>query len=90
MKKIEDEELRQYADRIGHENYKKEYLRLYNKAKLFPNSRYSKKKKIVDLEQIKEKYKNGVSKEFINEMLGIKDMKENERSNRVYTSQIPR
>lgn len=46
MKKIEDEELRQYADRIGHENYKKEYDRLYNQARLCPNARYSKKKKL--------------------------------------------
>lgn len=69
MKKIEDEELRQYADRIGHEKYKKEYSYLYNKSKLYPNSRYSKKEKIVDLEQIKNKYKNGVTPEILAEFI---------------------
>ena len=69
MKKIEDEELRQYADRIGHEKYRKEYLCLYNKSKLHPNSRYSKKEKIVDLEQIKNKYKNGVTPEILAEFI---------------------
>ena len=69
MKKIEDEELRQYADRIGHEKYRKEYLYLYNKSKLHSNSRYSKKEKIVDLEQIKNKYKNGVTPEILAEFI---------------------
>lgn len=69
MKKIEDEELKQYADRIGHEKYHKEYLYLYNKSKLHPNRRYSKKKKIVDLEQIKNKYKNGVTPEILAEFI---------------------
>lgn len=69
MKKIEDEELKQYADRIGHEKYYKEYLNLYNKSKLHPNCRYSKKKKIVDLEQIKNKYKNGVTPEILAEFI---------------------
>lgn len=69
MKKIEDEELREYADRIGHEKYKKEYSCLYNTAKSYPNSRYSKKEKIVDLEQIKNKYKNGVTPEILAEFI---------------------
>ena len=69
MKKIEDEELREYADRIGHEKYKKEYSYLYNNAKSYPNSRYSKKRKIVDLEQIKNKYKNGVTPEILAEFI---------------------
>jgi len=91
MPKKLDNELESYKRKIGRENFKNLYRRVY--AKTHSNKRFSGRKyknSPEKLAAIKEKYKNGVSKEFINEMLGIKDMKENERSNRVYTSQIPR
>jgi len=66
---IEDEELRAYADRIGHTEYRKTYHKLYVSANKYRTLRYSREKnKTIDLKKIKEKYKNGVTKDILNEM----------------------
>lgn len=73
-----DRELGEYRKLIGKEEYKKQYTFLYNEA-MKKKSRFSKKdyeNTPEKLKQIKEKYKNGVSKETINEMLGIMEIKE--------------
>lgn len=73
-----DRELTEYRELIGKEGYRKQYTFLYNEA-MTKKSRFSKKdyeNTPEKLKQIKEKYKNGVSKETINEMLGIKEIKE--------------
>lgn len=75
---IRDKELAEYRKRISPEKYKKQYTFLYKEA-MTKKSRFSKKdyeNTPEKLKQIKEKYKNGVSKEIINEMLGIKGIKE--------------
>ena len=72
-----DEELEEYKNLIGKDNYKQEYNRLYIFAKQ-TKTRYSKMKYENDenkLKEIKEKYKNGVNINDINEMLGIKKNK---------------
>lgn len=74
-KNKKDPELAAYKDMVGEDNYWREYNNLRMQAKQ-SKSRYSKLKYIntVDkLNEIKNKYKNGVSKETINEMLGIKE-----------------
>ena len=73
-----DRELDEYRKLIGKEKYKKQYAFLYHEA-MNKKSRFSKKdyeNAPEKLKQIKEKYKNGVSKEIINEMLGIEGIKE--------------
>ena len=68
-----DKELEKYMNFIGKENYKREYNRLYRFAK-DSNTRYSKKEyenSKDKLNEIKEKYKNGVNINHINEMLEI-------------------
>lgn len=73
-----DEELAEYQKRIGCEEYRKQYKRLYEKTSKhigrFSGLKYENSPE--KLKQIKEKYKNGISKETINEMLGIKEEKE--------------
>lgn len=74
MKRITDPELAAYRELIGAKEYKIQYTSLYNKAKY--NTRYSGKtytNSDSKIQSIKEKYKNGVSKEEINKMLGIKE-----------------
>ena len=69
------DELKAYRELIGAEAYRKLYNYLYLEAKT-KKSRFSGEKyenSPEKLKQIKEKYKNGVSKETINQMLGIKE-----------------
>lgn len=75
---VRDEELAEYRKRIGPKKYKKEYAYFYSQASS-KKSRFSKKdyeNSPEKLKRIKEKYKNGVSQEIINQMLGIKEIKE--------------
>lgn len=68
MRVIEKGELREYADRIGHDEYQRQYRILYQEAKKQPDKRYSKdRKKTVDLERIREKYRNGITPEILDE-----------------------
>lgn len=72
-KPIEDLELAAYALQIGPQAYKKEYTRLYNQPR-FKSSSYTGRtapKSKEELEAIKHKYQNGVTKNHIKEMLGI-------------------
>ena len=70
-----DKELKEYQQLIGDKEYLRQYHQLYSEAKQH-NGRYSGKEyenSKDELNQIREKYKNGVSKEIINKMLGIKE-----------------
>lgn len=66
-----DKELKEYRNRIGTKEYRKEYHKLYSEVKQH-KERYSKleyensKEKI---NQIKEKYKNGVTPEILAEFI---------------------
>lgn len=73
-KPISDPELAEYHDRIGAEEYKKQYASLYQMGKY--NARYSRMKYTNSkskIDAIREKYKNGIPKGEINRMLGIKE-----------------
>ena len=75
MKKIEDDELREYQLKIGQKEYKKFQMKYYNKSARIRkyNLRASGKKyenSEEKLELIKEKYKNGVTKEIKTEWIG--------------------
>ena len=77
-KRISDPELAEYHDRIGAEEYKKQYTSLYEKTKYNRkyNRRYSGRKYVNSdskIQALKEKYKNGVPEKEINKMLGIKE-----------------
>ena len=68
---VRDKELGEYRKRIGPKKYKKQYDFLYHEA-MDKKSRFSKKdyeNSPEKLKQIKEKYKNGISKEIINEWI---------------------
>ena len=70
MSKKLDDELEIYKQKIGKENFHNLYIRVY--AKTHYNKRFSGKKyenSPEKLAAIKEKYKNGVSKSVIEEML---------------------
>ena len=74
---VMDKELEEYKKSVGKDNYQREYNRLYLFAKQ-SKARFSKKEYENDkdkLNDIKEKYKNGVNMNHINEMLGIKTIK---------------
>ena len=74
-RRIKDEELREYQEKIGRDKYRKQYHLLYQRTKEAGNKRYSGEhyeNTPEKLNRIKEKYKNGVSQEMINQMLGIK------------------
>lgn len=75
MSKIKDEELRSYQKRIGSEQYRVLYLYEANKVRrlMRNNTRYSGNDYVNSKEKlnaIKEKYKNGVTKEILSEWLG--------------------
>ena len=75
MPKIEDEELRNYQERLGVKQYRVLYLYEANKVRRLTknNIRYSGKHYVNSVEKlnaIKEKYKNGVTKEILTEWLG--------------------
>lgn len=71
MNKIKDKELREYQKQIGAEEYGKMYRKLYTKAVQSPDKRFSGKKYVNNkdrLKTIKEKYKNGVTMDILEEM----------------------
>lgn len=77
MKKIEDEELREYQLKIGQKEYRKFQMNYCNKSARIRNYNLRASGKHYEnseekLEQIKEKYKNGVTmdnlEEFVNFM----------------------
>ena len=77
-----DPELAAYAKAIGLEVYRKEYERLYNQTRYHTRT-YSGKpgnKSKAELEAIKQKYKNGVTREHINEMVGLLERKQHDTS----------
>ena len=72
---IKDEELKDYQERIGAERYRDLYLYETNKVRRLTksNARYSGKHYVNSVEKlnaIKQKYKNGVTQEIIEEWLG--------------------
>lgn len=75
MSKIKDEELRNYQERLGAEQYRVLYLYEANKVRRLTrnNIRQSGKDYVNSKEKlnaIKEKYKNGVTQEIMEEWLG--------------------
>ena len=75
MRKITDEELRVYQKRLGAEQYRALYLYESNKVRrlMRNNIRQSGKDYVNSKEKlnaIKEKYKNGVTQEIMEEWLG--------------------
>ena len=74
MRKITDEELRAYQESIGAEQYRALYLYESNKVRrmMRNNIRQSRKDYVNSKEKlnaIKEKYKNGVTQEIMEEWL---------------------
>lgn len=70
-----DKELSAFRHQIGNTAYRRQYETLYRFAEQSKH-RYSNidyEKTAEELKAIKEKYKNGVSKKVIYEMLGIKE-----------------
>ena len=63
MQKIKDEELRAYQKKIGSKEYRVLYMNVLNRTK--QRTRNEEK-----LNAIKQKYKNGVTKEILAEWLG--------------------
>jgi hypothetical protein len=73
-RKIKDEELRAYQERIGAKRYRKLYLYEANKAIRLrkSNKRYSGENYVNSEEKlntIKEKYKNGITTEILAEFM---------------------
>lgn len=68
------DELLQYRKRIGDDEYRKQYLALYRFAEQSKRRHSGEKYENSNdrLQQIKDKYKNGVTKDIINEMVGIR------------------
>lgn len=65
------DEQKDYIALIGPKEYKRKYARLYTQAKYTSNSRYSGRRYDNPPEKItemKEKYKNGVTREILDEM----------------------
>ena len=76
MRKIEDDELREYQSEIGQKEYKKFQTNYCNKSARIRNYNLRASGKHYEnneekLEQIKEKYKNGVTKEILSEWIGV-------------------
>ena len=74
MKKIEDEELREYQHEIGQKEYKKFQTNYCNKSARIRNYNLRVSRKHYEnseekLEQIKEKYKNGVTMDILKEFI---------------------
>ena len=66
-----DKELSEYRKKIGSVEYKKQYSALYQQTRQ-QKGRYSKleyENSPERLNQIREKYKNGVTKEILDELL---------------------
>ena len=76
MKKIEDEELREYQIQIGSKEYKKFQMNYCNKSKRIRDYNLRASRKHYEnskekLEQIKEKYKNGVTMDILEEFVSF-------------------
>ena len=76
MKKIEDEELREYQRQISSKEYKKVQMNYCNKSARIRDYNLRASKKHYEnseqrLKEIKEKYKNGVTKEILSEWIGV-------------------
>ena len=76
MKKIEDEELREYQLKIGQKEYRKIQMNYCNKSARIRNYNLRVSGKHYEnseekLEQIKEKYKNGVTMDILEEFVNF-------------------
>ena len=76
MKKIEDEELREYQRQISSKEYKRVQMNYCNKSARIRDYNLRASKKHYEnseqrLKEIKEKYKNGVTKEILSEWIGV-------------------
>ena len=76
MKKIEDEELRKYQCEIGQKEYRKFQMNYCNKSARIRNYNLRASRKHYEnseekLEQIKEKYKNGVTMDILEEFVNF-------------------
>ena len=75
MKKIKDEELREFQHEIGQKEYKKLQINYCTKSARIRDYNLRASRKHYEnseerLKEIKEKYKNGVTQEIIEEWLG--------------------
>lgn len=71
MARVMEKELAEYRDKIGEEEYRRQYYQLYSEAKQH-TQRHSGKEYINSkekLEAIKQKYKNGVTDEILNDFI---------------------
>ena len=69
---VSDYELRRYQKQIGAEEYRKQYQSLYLQAKYTKEKRYSGRvyeNSPEKLQAIKEKYKNGITNEILEEII---------------------
>ena len=76
MKKIKDDELREYQSEIGQKEYKKLQTYYCNKSARIRNYNLRASGKHYEnseekLEQIKEKYKNGVTMDILKEFVSF-------------------
>lgn len=76
MKKIEDDELREYQHEIGQKEYRKFQMNYCNKSARIRNYNLRASRKHYEnseekLEQIKEKYKNGVTMDILKEFVSF-------------------
>ena len=76
MKKIEDDELREYQLKIGQKEYRKFQMNYCNKSARIRNYNLRASGKHYEdseekLEQIKEKYKNGVTMDILEEFVNF-------------------
>ena len=75
MKKIEDEELREYQRQISSKEYRKVQMNYCTKSARLRNYNLRASRKKYEnseerLKEIKEKYKNGITKEILSEWIG--------------------
>ena len=75
MRKIECEELREYQRQIGSKEYRKVQMNYCNKSARLRDYNLRASRKNYEnseerLKEIKEKYKNGVTKEILSEWIG--------------------
>ena len=74
MKKIKDEELREYQLKIGQKEYRKIQMNYCNKSTRIRNYNFRASRKHYEnseekLERIKEKYKNGVTMDILKKFI---------------------
>ena len=72
--KMKDKELDEYRKRIGVDEYNRQHWNLYQKSLYRPNTRFSHRQyenSEQRLNEIREKYKNGVPKEVINDFANM-------------------